>query len=186
MTPKTITRVVAILLCILVAGCWFNPGGRNYVFRFTEAQLQEKLDARMPITKNYLHIFQMTLSHPRLHLEDGSNRIKLSFDITLNTPMDTEFTPLTGSIDASSGIRYDSTQEALFLTDPKIEHSAIQGIPDKYMGKTDTALSTALAAYYTQHPVYTLKATDFKQMTGRLTLKNVTIENRNLVVTLGI
>ena len=94
--------------------------------------------------------------------------------------------PLGGSVDVSGGVRYDSGRGAFFLTEPVIERVAVQGIPEKYAGKAREALTMALAAYYAERPIYTLNATDARQAAGRLVLRKVDIENRELVVTLGL
>jgi hypothetical protein len=43
-----------------------------------------------------------------------------------------------------------------------------------------------LAKYCVDRPVYTLKAGDVKRAAARLVLRGVTVENRELVVTLGL
>ncbi len=43
-----------------------------------------------------------------------------------------------------------------------------------------------MAKYYEENPIYTLRVTDAKQAAARMVLKDVIIENKELVVTLGI
>jgi uncharacterized protein with GYD domain len=48
-------------------------------------------------------------------------------------------------------------------------------------------MSAFLAGYYfADHPLYALKTSDVRQEAAKLALKNVAVENRELVVTLGI
>jgi hypothetical protein len=93
---------------------------------------------------------------------------------------------LGGTIDASGEIKYVQATGEFFLTDPVIERLAVQGIPDAYAGKVSSALTKAVAAYYADHPIYSLRATDAKHAAARLVLKNVVVENHELVVTLGL
>ena len=72
------------------------------------------------------------------------------------------------------------------LTDPVIERMSVQGISQEYLEKANSALTKALADYYSKHPIYTLSTLDAKQTAARMVLKNVVVENRELVITLGI
>ena len=47
-------------------------------------------------------------------------------------------------------------------------------------------LTKAVARYYAERPIYTLKETNIKQSAARLVLKGVIVENGELVITLGL
>lgn len=89
-------------------------------------------------------------------------------------------------MDASGGVRYDPKAGQLFLTQPKIEHFELQGVPEQYASRVASALSEALDAYYADHAIYTLHAFDAKELAARLVLKSVTVKEQQLVVTLGV
>ena len=183
MVKKRVIVIAAALALAAVAGLLLHFAGKEYVYRFSEAQLQQKLGERLPLTRRFLVFFEVTLSQPRLHLQDGADRVAMGIDVALGLGNNG---PLGGSIDVSGGVRYDGGLGAFFLTDPVIERVAVQGIPEKYAGKAREALTMALAAYYAERPIYTLNATDARQAAGRLVLRKVGIENRELVVTLGL
>ena len=107
-------------------------------------------------------------------------------DALLNIKINKNPNPLGGTIDVSSGVDYRMETGELFLTDPKIENLLIQGIPDKFQENVNQAISIALAEYFRKNPIYTLRNTNLKQTAIRMTLKSVTIENQELVITLGI
>jgi hypothetical protein len=178
--------VVIVLLVVAALAVFYHFSGQEYVFRVTQAQLQEKLDAKLPRTKTYLLIFQVTLDKPRVTLTHGSKRVGAGLDIILNIQVGNEAKPLGGTLDVSGGIRYAADKGEFFLDDPVIEHLTVQGIPDKYTQKVNSALIKALAEYYREHPIYVLIATDAKQAAARLVLKDVIVENNELVVTVGI
>jgi hypothetical protein len=180
--------VISAILSIAVAvGCaYYYFYGRQYVYRFTEAQLQEALSARLPFRKTYLLVLQVTLEHPRVTLVEGSDRVQAGLDITLNAHVADDPSPIRGSIDASGGIRYDPRAGQFFLTQPKVEHLELQGVPEQYTARTAAAISRALDAYYAEHAIYTLNTSHARELAARLVLKSVTVEGRQLVVTLGI
>ena len=75
---------------------------------------------------------------------------------------------LGGELDISGGVRYDEIDGQFFLTDPAIENLNIQGIPDKYSERANKVLTKALAEYYADRPIYTLRETDAKQAVAKL------------------
>ena len=178
--------ILAIVVVTAAVGAYFYLSGKEYEFRFSEAQLQEKLAERLPIQKRYLIIFEVVLDNPRLSLVNGSDRVNAGLDVILNIHLGNEPLPLGGTIDASGGIRYDSGTGQFFLTDPVIEHLRVQGIPEQYTARANTVLTTALTEYYSDRPLYTLRASDVKQATVRLVLRDVVVQNEELVITLGI
>ena len=183
---KKIVIGLIVLVVVTLGGAFYYFSGKEYQFRFSANQIQEKLNTKLPLTKSYLLIFQVTLDNPRVALEDGSRRVKAGLDIILNIWAGKEPKPLGGSVDVSGGIRYSSQTGEFFLTDPIIEHLAIQGIPDLYTQKVNSVLTKALAEYYASHPIYSLTATDTQQAAAKLVLKDVIVEKGELVVTLGI
>ncbi|MDH3974548.1 MAG: DUF1439 domain-containing protein [Deltaproteobacteria bacterium] len=152
----------------------------------SESDIREKLDKKLPLTKSYFFIIQITLQNPRILLENGTKRVNAGLDVLLNIKIDKNPKPLGGSVDVSGGVRYLAEKGEFYLTDPVIESLGVQGIPDKYMQKVNKALTKALAKYYDENPIYTLNLGDGKQAVARMVLKDVVVENKELVVTLGI
>ncbi len=182
---KIVISIVAILL-ILVLGLYLYSSGKEYVFSFSESQIHEKLATKLPLNKKYLIIFEVTLDNPRVTLTNGSDRVAAGLDVILNIWINKNPKPLGGTLDASGGVKYVKNDGEFYLTDPVIEHLSIQGIPEKYLKKANQVLTKAIAEYYESHPIYTLKPTDVKKAATRLVLKNVIIEEQQLVITLGI
>jgi hypothetical protein len=179
--------IILIALLIITAGLTFYYfSEKEYVFRLTESQIQEKLNKNLPLTKSYLFIFQVTLDNPRVTLTNGSKRVGAGLDVILNIQIGNESKPLSGSIDVSGGVKYLPDKGQFFLTDSVIENLKVEGVPAKYTEKVNSVLTKALAIYYAEHPIYSLRASDVKQAAVRLVLKDVIIQNSELVVTLGI
>ncbi len=178
--------VVVVVVLAIAAGAYFYFSGKEYTFRFTEDQLQEKLAKKLPFTKTYLLILVVTLDNPRVTLREGSSRVQAGLDVFLNIQIGEEPKPFGGSIDASGVPAYVPEEGAFYLTDPVIENLAVQGIPAKYAARVNSILTKAVARYYAERPIYTLKNTNIKQSAARLVLKGVIVENGELVITLGL
>jgi hypothetical protein len=182
-------RAVVLALLVVglaVGGLYYYFAGREYVYRFSDAQLQQALSDRMPIEKSYFLIFRVNLDNPRVTLPEGSDRVVAGLDVTLNILVGDEPLPLGGSLDASGGIRYDDAKGEFFLTDPVVERFEVQGVPEVYAARVTGILTTALAEFYAARPIYTLSNLDPTQAAAHLVLKSVVVERRELVVTLGV
>lgn len=160
--------------------------GKQFIIRVSETELRMKLAEKLPITKTYLVIFNITLSNPRVDLMNGSDRINSGLDITLDINLLNEISTFNGSVDISGGLRYNHETGEFFVTDPQVEKLSIKGIPEKYTDKINLVISKALNQYYQSRPIYILKPTDIKKTAARLVLKKVMVENEHLVITLGL
>ncbi len=174
----------ALIIAGLAAYLYFIE--REYVVRIPESELQSRLNEQLPITETYLFIFQITLDNPRVALEEGSNRVHGGLDIILNMRIDEESEPLEGSIDISGGIRYVSDNGQFFLVEPIIEKLNVQGVPEKYTDTISSAFTELIEEYYARHPIYTLNVSDGKQAAARLILKSVVVDNKELVLVMGL
>jgi hypothetical protein len=187
--PITMRRTVIIALvaiALILGSAYYYLYGRKFVYRITETQLQEALAARMPIQKKYFFVIQVTLNHPRVALVEGSDRVNAGLDVELNFLIGSPAVPLGGSLDASGGVRYEPEGGKFYLTNPRIERLLLQGVPEKYSSRAASALTLAIAEYFATHPIYTLNTRDVKQAGAKLVLKSVIVQDRQLVVTLGI
>jgi hypothetical protein len=184
MKKAGIAFVAALVLVAL--GAAFFLSGREFSIRIPEHELQQKLNARLPVTRTYFFLFQVALANPRIKLVNGSHRVAAGMDIVLNMQLGGEARPLGDSIDVSGDVKYDPARGEFFLAGPVIEHLAVQGIPPQHAQMAVSALGKALADYYAAHPIYALRPADTKHALAKLLLKRVTIENRELVVTVGI
>lgn len=183
---KKIVIISTLILCAMLgAGYWYFAG-KDFFLYFTEAQLQEKLSAKLPLTKTYLMILNITLKNPTVHLLNGSNKVQMGLDVSLNLNVAGEAKALGGKIEVSGGVAYAAGSAQFFLIDPVVEILSVQGVPQKYEERVRLALSKALATYYAEHPLYQLKSTGAKQAAAKLILKSVVVENQQLVLKMGI
>jgi len=183
---RKVAIVAVAILIIIMSGTYYFLSGKEYVVRLSESDLQNKLEEKLPLTKTYLFIVQVTLNNPRVHLENGSEKVRIGLDVVFNITIDKNPKSLGGTVDVYGGILYLPEKGQFFLTDPAIERLTVEGIAPKYIDKVNKALTKTLAKYYETHPVYTLSTSDIKQAAAKMVLKDVIIENQELVVILEI
>lgn len=88
-------------------------------------------------------------------------------------------------MDASGGVRYERETGAFHLTDVEVERIELPGLPDEHEPRVRAAVTLALRAYYDRNPIYTLRPTDTRRAAARLLLKDVTVRDDRLLLTLG-
>jgi hypothetical protein len=185
MERRNVWLLVLVVLLGAAGVVFYYFHGKRYEYRFTAAELQQKLSAQMPVEKTYLFIFQVTLDNVRVNLVEGSDRVNAGIDIKLGITLENNPLPLMGSIDASGGVRYEPATGELFLTSPRVESLNMFGVPERHLPKVSAALTAALQEYYASRPIYRLEGSA-QAAAARLLLKSVTVEDGELVVRLGI
>ena len=184
---KAKIATLSMLMAVLIAvGAFLFLSGKEYVVRIPEEKLQSALEEKLPITKSYLLFFDVTLENPRVHLENGKDRVDAGLDVRVKINIYKNPKTVEGSVDISGDLRYSAETKQLFLTDPVIENLSVEGIPPKYTDKLQFALRKAVAGYFEIQPIYTLRTDDLKQNAARLALRKIAIEGGQLVVTLGL
>ncbi len=180
---KVIVISVGILIA-LVIGVYLFFADKEYVVRIPESEIQARLEEKLPMTKSYLLFIRVTLKNPRVQLKNGSNRVHAGLDVLFDFRIDNKSSkPLGGSIDVSGGILYAADERNFFLTDPVVENLSVSGIAPEHTAKVNKALTNALGAFYKVNPIYRLRSV--KGLAAKTVLKNVVVENKELVITLG-
>ena len=182
-------RSVIIIICVvalaLAAALWYVHGKR-YDIVITQQQIDEALQAKFPMSKTYLAIFQIEYSNPHVILLPATDRIEVGLDAELNIRLGSQTKKLGGTVTATTGLSYRSETNQFFLSEPKIEKMSIQGIPQKYVDKVTSLSSNTVREYLQKYPVYTLRAKDTKTATLKLLLKDVQVRSNELHAILGL
>lgn len=113
-------------------------------------------------------------------------RVRAGSDVAVRAGLGRREVSIPGSVDVSGGIRFQAETGEFFLTDAVVEQLTVPGVPEQHAPRVAEAIARALRVYYDRHPVYTLQATDIRQATARLLLKDVRVADQHLVVTLGV
>src|SRR5690606_4070867 len=177
---KIIFSIIGVLVGVLLS-TYFYFSGREYLIVIPEATIQEKLNEKLPLSKTYLIVFNVTLDNPRVDLSEGTDRINAGLDIVLNIKINNHEKPLGGTLDASGALKYVPEEGAFYLAEPVVENLSIQGLPDQYTARASKAGEIALANFYSARPIYTLKATDTKRAAAKLLLKSVEVQENKIV-----
>jgi hypothetical protein len=182
-------RSIIVFICLLAlalgAAAWYLHG-RRYDVAITQQQIDEALQAKFPMSKTYLAIFQIEYSNPHVILLPATDRIEVGLDAELNIRLGSQTKKLGGTVTATTGLSYRSETNQFFLSDPRIENMSIQGVPQKYMDKVTSLSSNTVREYLQKYPVYTLRGKDTKTATLKLLLKDVQVRSNEVHAILGL
>jgi len=171
-----------VVACLAFITC----GKVTYDIQVTEQQIAKQLEKRFPITKTYLLVFDLTLRNPKVVLKENSDNVTIQLEALVNITGQDQAKLLGGDVTVTSRVDFDKKTGELYLTESVVDSLHLGGIPDQQYTKTKQVLGLALKEYLDNFPVYTLKARDVKTAFAKLFVKNVTVKQGVLVVTLGV
>jgi len=184
-------RLVIVLLGLSVPGVLaFLAVG--YEMIVDESQLQQKINAKLPFSKNYYVMFRGTLDHADVQLSEGKVHIRFDAHLSSFNPMvltgnhsEAPVLPiLSGSADIVATSDFHPETGQVFLSRVKVVGMDIKGVSDGSPFKP--AVKKLALAYLAKHPIYTLHGNNFKKMLARDWLKEVKVKDHALVLSFGI
>ena len=154
----------------------------NYTIELSERNLQEKVNAMMPLEKTRFFL-TVRLSKPKLELIDVSNEIVLFTHIDVIAPGGIKGS---GRGQLSGSLRYEATSGELFLDSPKLKNLQIDWFPKMFSNSVAMIAEPLLATASAKYPVYRLRDDNATHQLAKSTIKSIKVKNHNLVITLGI
>lgn len=151
---------------------------------FSQPQLQQSLNRNFP--KHYEKLgglVSVTLLNPRLSIPQGSNRLRLDFDLGLGA-LGSDSNRPSGSFALTSALRFDPTTRGLHLQDPTIENVNVPSLGGMMNSSTRGLLNSWLADYARDEPVYRFDNNLLDRL-GARRIGSTDIENGAVVVHLG-
>lgn len=151
---------------------------------FTQPQLQQSLNRNFPKHYDKLGgLVSMTLLNPRLSIPEGSNRLRLDFDIGIGA-LGSDSSRPSGHFALSSALRYEPTTRGLHLQDPSIEHVNVPSLGGMMNTTARGLLNSWLSDYARDEPVYRFDNSLLDRL-GSRRIGRTDIEHGQVVVHLG-
>jgi len=188
MRLPAIRPLLAVLLAtLLVAGCsTLNAVSAllgNEV-TFTQPQLQQSLNRNFPKHYDKLGgLVSVTLLNPRLSIPQGSNRLRLDFDLGLGA-LGSDSSRPTGRFALTSALRFDPSTRGLHLLDPNIESVDVPALGGAMTSSARGLLNSWLVDYARDEPVYRFDNNLLDRL-GARRIGSTDIDNGMVVVRLG-
>lgn len=142
-----------LLLALFLTACATLGGYFGNEVSFSQSQLQKRLDHNFPREFDQLGgLVSATLSHPRLSLASGDDRLHLDFDIGVRAVGAGNVTQ--GRFGLASRLRYNPATRGLHLENPEIVTIDLPGSGSLMKGGTRELLNAVLTEYAREVPVY--------------------------------
>ncbi|QNP41135.1 DUF1439 domain-containing protein [Lysobacter solisilvae (ex Woo and Kim 2020)] len=151
---------------------------------FTQPQLQQSLNRNFPKHYDKLGgLVSMTLLNPRLSIPQGSNRLRLDFDLGIGA-LGSDSSRPSGHFALTSALRFDPTTRGLHLQDPAIEQVNVPSLGGMMNSSARGLLNDWLAGYARDEPVYRFDNSLLDRL-GSRRIGRTDIEDGQVVVHLG-
>jgi len=178
---RLLAGVLSLGLLLGSQGC---VGSDGLTVNLSEQQIESSMASYFPMKKDLLFgQVQLEISGADLVLKNGSQRA----DLLLASKVSARSKTFPGNIHVSFGLDYDPELATFYLVEPRVEEVQIAGLPTAISGTVTEYVLPLVQQYFKRVAVYTL---DEKRGTGqqvaRKTLKKVSIQDKNLVLLLGL
>ena len=129
-------------------------------YSLTRQELQTELDKRFPATLRYAEVVSVQLSHPRLVLDEASNRITTHVDARLTNAL-LPAPPVDGKLALNSGVRYDPARRAVLLDNPTVQQVDVTGMA-QYREQLNAIGAVVAQQLLKDYPIYTFKPEELR------------------------
>ena len=169
-----------MMVCVFGAmGC----AASNTVIRIEQDAIQQRLDARFPVEKTRL-LTKVTLDHPVVVFQQGSDRIGLKLNVTVAPPSPIQAVRGQGQI--TGLLSYTATEGAFYFQEPRVDNLTIDGKTPEEAKALRAPVEWVTGTVLAVHPVYTLDRTDYKELAASLVLRDVRVQEGALEVEMGV
>lgn len=152
----------------------------TFTKEFTEAELQQKIEAMMPLETQQLFM-TIFITEPRLDLIEGSNQLSIQANIQAIAPGGLQGN---GTTHIMGEISYRPDEGAFYLHNPIILKLKIDGIQEIYQPEIKQIAQIALSEVLLQQPVYKLDDDNLQHKLAKSKLESVLVEDEKLIVKL--
>jgi Protein of unknown function (DUF1439) len=180
-------RFAALLVvALMLAGCsTVEKVGAVITNRiaFDAADIQTYLNRQYPRDyKQFGGLASLRVLNPRVALPETDNRLHLDFDVGIEGLGMRGEKPV-GHFAVTSGLRYDSAQQALYLEEPTLESAELPLLGGRMNTTGRDLINGWLRDYARAEPVYTFDAEHLEAL-GSRRVAGTLIENGKIVIKL--
>lgn len=152
-------------------------------YTLTRAEILARIATRFPQSVGAPGLVDCILSHPLLALEPGPNRLRVTLDAQIRTPLLAR--PLAGLLSVSSGLRFDMASLTLRLDQPRAERVVLQGLSAEDGAQLQNIGGALAAEALRDYPLHTFRPAEMQAGARRFTVESITVTDLGLTVQLG-
>lgn len=173
-------------LAVLAGGAalYFLLRPEGITIEVPEAEVQKSVEAKFPVSKRQLLVFDLTLKDPEVNLRAGADRLQIRTRAELKVAGSSDLLKGYGTI--SSGVDFDSETGTFYLTDVQFDKIEIDGVPERLSSPLDEAANLAARDSLNRVAFYTMEEGETKTALTKLVLKKVQVRDGKLLLRLGL
>ena len=153
----------------------------SYTVELTQAELQEKLNAKMPLKKKKF-LTTIVVDKAAVTLTEGSDRIGLACDLKAEVAGYTA----TGTTKLEGGIKYVADKGEFYFVDPEVVELTVDQVSARYQEAVRKAMDYTAKKSLAKVPVYRFKDDSLKQKLAKATLKSIKVKDNKLLLELSV
>lgn len=146
------------IACIVLGACASLVGPREIAI--SRDTLQAGVERRFPLNNRALDLLDIELSHPRLSLQAGSDRVALSMDALVAPPFLKQ--SWRGSLALSGRLVVDAARGAVFMSEPRVEQFSIEGMDEARQRQLEKIANMLMHKVVGDVPVYRFRPDDLR------------------------
>ena len=175
---KKLAPMGILIICVLSSTL---AHGFEQTLQFSEVQLQEKLQGMTPIERQTLFA-KVVLTDAKLQLLEKEDQLSVTAFLDV-----TALGGLRGSghVTVQGSVIYNASEGAFYLHNAQLTQLHVDQLSSESVNQLKPVLQDVIAQSLQSQPIYRLKDNDMRQVLLKASLKNVTVNNRTLFVTLG-
>ncbi|KAF3997465.1 DUF1439 domain-containing protein [Glaciimonas immobilis] len=171
--------VFTLITAFFLSSCAMLIGTRDVDFPLE--RLQQSLNKRLPFTKRYLGLIEVTASHAQLAFDQPQGRLLVDMDVTMGLPITGK--SWSGKLSMSGVIALDVAQNAVVLNDARLDKVALDNLDTAYSGQA-MQIGNLLARELLQSvPLYRFKPEDLRYVGVTFAPTKIVTKADRLVVT---
>ena len=154
---KFVSLTVCTLVISIISGC---ASLSTRTVSVSETDIQNRIAKNLNAPISLLKMFDVTLSHPIVKLDEKTGRLITTLDANTMNPLNKK--PITGKFSISGTPRFDAASNTLMLSDTKVMSFNIDGADAQFNKLASTLMEGFGDELLNEIPLYTVKPDDLK------------------------
>ncbi len=168
-------KAIILLTFSLVA---FDTMAIGYTLKLSEAELQERVSAMMPLEKKQLFL-TVVISDPQISLLPDTDQVGVFLNVDAIIASGLKGS---GRGRVIGSLFYDKSLGAFFLKDPVLDSLQIDRIPAQLNQQIAKVSQAMIASTLASYPLYTLNDNDFKQKMAKSLIESIDVQDQQLLI----
>jgi hypothetical protein len=154
----------------------------SYTLELSEADIQERVDAMMPLEKKKFFVTTI-LTNPVIDLIEITNELGISTDVAIKAPGNIVEN---GEVSFTGTLRYDNGSGSFYLDHLKVVSLDVKKVSPDSLPRIKKILEFIAKKFLAKKPFFTFKDDNLKHRLAESTLKSISVKNETFIIELGL